>query len=88
MRAPARGGIACLDAGYAGLECAGGRCRGKDDTLTADHRLREPIEQRPDDVSRDNALYELCFRSDVTAGIGSKQGRGEVVSQSEAQRRL
>lgn len=54
---------------------------------SAKDEIRGLLEELPDDVSLDAALYELHFRAKVIRGIEQAE-RGEVVSQEEARKRL
>ena len=54
---------------------------------TAKGEFRDLIDQLPDDVSLDAALYDLQFKASVLRGL-DEAARGEGISHGEAKRRL
>jgi predicted transcriptional regulator len=54
---------------------------------TAKEELHQLIDDLPDDVSLESALYDLQFKAKVLRGIEQVE-RGEVVGQDEARKRL
>ena len=54
---------------------------------TAKQELHDLIDQLPDDVSLDGALYDLQFKASVLRGL-DEAARGEGISHDEAKQRL
>lgn len=54
---------------------------------TAKGDLHQLIDQLPDDVSLDAALYDLQFKASALRGL-DEAARGEVIGQDEARKRL
>jgi predicted transcriptional regulator len=54
---------------------------------TAKQELHDLIDQLPDDVSLDAALYDLQFKASVLRGL-DEAARGEGISHDEAKQRL
>lgn len=54
---------------------------------TAKDEIRALLDELPDDVSMDAALYELQFKASVLRGL-DEAARGEGISHDEAKARL